>query len=142
MGSRRRQDRRRPQDEADAGGNGGEGREPSDLSQLLDIIEDVAAKNGEVSFGRLYDAIGHRSFGPLLLVAGIIVLMPFVGDIPGVPTIMGAVVMLIAAQLFAHRKQFWLPRRVLNASLRSGPSRPGHETCKTSSTATCRREPS
>lgn len=54
-----------------------------------------------------------------MLVAGIIVLMPFVGDIPGVPTIMGAVVVLIAAQLLAHRERFWLPRRVLNASLHS-----------------------
>ena len=115
----RRRDERRRQGKADAGGRGHDGGAPSDLSQLLDVIEDAAGKNGEVSFRQLYDAVGHRSFGPLLLIAGIIVLMPVVGDIPGVPTIMGAVVVLIAAQLLANRKQFWLPRRVLDASLRS-----------------------
>lgn len=101
------------------GGRGAGGEEPSDLSELLDVIEDVAEKNHEVSFGQVYDAVGHRSFGPLLLVPGIIVLMPVVGDIPGVPTIMGVVVVLIAVQLLARREQFWLPRRVLEASLRA-----------------------
>jgi hypothetical protein len=91
--------------------------EPQDLRQLLDLIEAKADEQSEVSFRDLYDAVGHRSFGPLLLVPGLIVLMPVVGDIPGVPTVMGAVVVLIAAQLLAHRKQFWLPRRVLDASL-------------------------
>lgn len=107
------------QGKANAGGGSGQTHKPSDLNELLDVIEDVAGKNSEVSFGQLYDAVGHRSFGPLLLIAGIIVLMPVVGDIPGVPTVMGAVVVLIAVQLLARRKQFWLPRRVLDASLRS-----------------------
>lgn len=42
--------------------------------------------------GRLHDVldiIGHRSFGPLLLFAGIVMLAPVVGDIPGVPVLMG-----------------------------------------------------
>lgn len=108
--------RRRDVDTDEGAGNR---QEPSDLSELLDLIEEVADKNGEVSFGQVYDAVGHRSFGPLLLVAGIVVLMPIVGDIPGVPTIMGAVVVLIAGQLLARRERFWLPRRMLDASLRS-----------------------
>lgn len=93
------------------------GTEPQDLSQLLDVIEHAADEQSEVSFRDIYDAVGHRSFGPLLLVTGLIVLMPIVGDIPGVPTVMGAVVVLIAGQLLARRKQFWLPRRLLDASL-------------------------
>lgn len=111
--------RQRSRARAHDGGRRAGGEQPSDLGELLDVIEDAAGKNQEVSFGQLYDAVGHRSFGPLLLIAGIIVLMPVVGDIPGVPTIMGAVVVLIAGQLLAQRKQFWLPRRVLRASLRS-----------------------
>jgi hypothetical protein len=93
------------------------GKRPQDLGQLLDVIESAADRQKEVSFRDLYDAVGHRSFGPLLLVPGLIVLMPVVGDIPGVPTAMGAVVVLIAGQLLARRKQFWLPRRLLDASL-------------------------
>jgi hypothetical protein len=91
--------------------------EPHDLNELLDVIEGVADENSKVSFRKLYDAIGHRSFGPLLLLAGLVVVMPVVGDIPGVPTVMGAIVVLIAGQMLARRKQFWLPRRLLDVSL-------------------------
>jgi hypothetical protein len=90
---------------------------PQDLRELLDVIERVADQRSEVSFRDVYDAVGHRSFGPLLLVPGLVVLMPVIGDIPGVPTVMGAVVVLIAVQLLARRKEFWLPRRLLDASL-------------------------
>jgi hypothetical protein len=100
-------------------------KKPTDLCELLDVIEEVARDEREVSFGEVYDAVGHRSFGPLLLVVGIVVLMPVVGDIPGVPTVMGAVVVLIAAQLLAGREHFWLPRRVLEASLRASKVRKG-----------------
>jgi hypothetical protein len=99
--------------------------EPTDLGELLDVIEGVARGNREVSFRQVYDAVGHRSFGPLLLLVGIVVLMPVVGDIPGVPTIMGAVIVLVAAQLLAGRDSFWLPRRVLDASLRASKVRKG-----------------
>jgi hypothetical protein len=95
----------------------GRAEQPHDLTELLDVIEDVADENSKVSFRKLYDAVGHRSFGPLLLVAGLVVVMPVVGDIPGVPTIMGAIVVLIAGQMLVRRKQFWLPRRLLDASL-------------------------
>lgn len=100
-------------------------KKPTDLGELLDVIEGVARDNREVSFGQVYDAVGHRSFGPLLLVVGIIVLMPVVGDIPGVPTIMGAAIVLVAAQLLAGRDSFWLPRRMLEASLRASKVRKG-----------------
>ncbi len=43
-------------------------------------------------------AVGSRSFGPLLLVAGLVTLSP-AGDVPGVPTIMAAFVFLVAGQL-------------------------------------------
>jgi hypothetical protein len=99
--------------------------QPTDLGELLDVIDEVARDDREVSFGQLYDAVGHRSFGPLLLIVGIVVLMPVVGDIPGVPTVMGAVIVLIAAQLLAGREQFWLPRRVLDSSLRASKVRKG-----------------
>jgi hypothetical protein len=104
-------------DSATAGDDRGRNEQPHDLTELLDVIEDVADENSKVSFRKLYDAVGHRSFGPLLLVAGLVVVMPVVGDIPGVPTIMGAIVVLIAGQMLVRRKQFWLPRRLLDASL-------------------------
>ena len=110
---------------ADSSAAASGGEQPHDLSQLLDVIEKVAVENNQVSFGQLYDAVGHRSFGPLLLIAGLVVVMPVIGDIPGVPTVMGAVVVLIAVQLLARRRQFWLPRRMLDASLAASKVRKG-----------------
>jgi hypothetical protein len=67
----------------------------------------------------LLDAVGRRSFGPLLIVAGLIVLAPVVGDIPGMPTIMGIFVATVAAQIVMGRTHVWLPQWMLSRSVRS-----------------------
>ncbi|HEX3034413.1 MAG TPA: exopolysaccharide biosynthesis protein [Thermodesulfobacteriota bacterium] len=61
--------------------------------------------------------VGRRSFGPLLLVAGLVTLLPIICDIPGVPTIMGIFVLLIAGQLLFRREHLWLPCWMLNRSV-------------------------
>ncbi|HEX6997657.1 MAG TPA: exopolysaccharide biosynthesis protein [Gammaproteobacteria bacterium] len=93
------------------------GREPADLEELLDRMLDVSEERDPVSLGDLLDAVGRRSFGPLLLLAGLIILMPLVGDIPGVPTVMGLVVLLISGQLLLRRPYFWLPGWILRRSI-------------------------
>ena len=87
---------------------------PRNLEQLLDRLRETGKGGREVSLGEVMDTVGHSSFGPALLVAGLITLAPLVGDIPGVPTIMGALVFLVAGQLLLGRTQFWLPRWMLN----------------------------
>ena len=62
------------------------------------------------------DAIGGRSFGPLLLVAGIIMTSPLSG-IPGVPTTMGLLLLLIAIQLLLRKQHCYLPRWLLKRSM-------------------------
>ncbi len=62
-------------------------------------------------------AIGDRLFGPLLLLTGVITLAPIIGDIPGVPTIMGMIVFLLAIQLLFHREHLWLPQFLLKRSI-------------------------
>ena len=71
-----------------------------------------------VTLGALIDEIGTRSFGPLLLLAGLVTVMPIVGDIPGVPTVMALLVLLVAGQLLLGREHFWLPRWVLDRRVR------------------------
>lgn len=48
-----------------------------------------------------------------------IILLPVIGDIPGVPTATGVFVVLIAVQIVAGRKSFWLPDWLLDRSLSS-----------------------
>lgn len=90
---------------------------PSSLAQLLDRIRATTTEGRRVSMGEILDEVGPRSFGALLLVAGLITLMPLVGDIPGVPTIMALFVALIAGQLLLGRRHLWLPDWLLNRSV-------------------------
>ena len=75
---------------------------------------DDGTDDDTVSLGAIVDEIGPRSFGPLLLLAGLVTVMPVVGDIPGVPTVMALLVLLIAGQLLVGRDHFWLPQWVLD----------------------------
>lgn len=88
----------------------------SNLEELLDRIKEADGEKGEVNFGDILDETGRRSFAPLLLLAGIITVAPVVGDIPGVPTIMGIFVLLTTGQLLFQREHFWLPEWILKRS--------------------------
>ncbi|WP_447527709.1 exopolysaccharide biosynthesis protein [Vreelandella sp. TE19] len=87
------------------------------LTELLDAMAQMEEEKRRVSVEDILDAVGRRSFGPLLLVAGIITLAPVVGDIPGVPTLMAVLVLLTSSQLLLGRKAFWLPGILLNRSV-------------------------
>lgn len=99
--------------ERSAAGGGGRGEacsleEVHDLEQLLDHLQQVGGEQDEVQVGDLVDAVGRRSFGPLLLVAGLVPLSPLSG-IPGVPTVAGVAIATITVQLLLGRESFWLP---------------------------------
>jgi len=104
-----------PGEEQASQANGGE---LTNMEQLLDRIE-LAVRDGEekVSLDAILDEVGRRSFGPLLLLAGVVTLTPILGDIPGVPSIMGILVLITAAQLLFARDHFWLPQWVLRRTV-------------------------
>ena len=79
---------------------------------MLDNLADAGeqGKQGErVAVAEVMATVGQRSFGPLLLVPGLIVLSPIAG-IPGVGSAAGVVVLLIAGQLLIGCDRFWLPK--------------------------------
>ncbi len=82
---------------------------PENLNEMLDLIVETSRDKSEVAFEDLLKATGRRSFGPLLVLAGVILVAPLVGDIPGVSTSVGLVVLLISVQLLAGRTHFWFP---------------------------------
>lgn len=84
---------------------------------MLDRIRLVAEEHDPVTVNLIMDAFGRSSFGALMLFAGLIVLAPIIGDIPGVPTTMAAFVFLLSVQLMAKRRYFWIPRWLENRSL-------------------------
>ncbi|MBK1818231.1 exopolysaccharide biosynthesis protein [Luteolibacter yonseiensis] len=93
---------------------------PKSLEEMLDRFEECARDEERVSVEKLMDAVGRRSFGPLILFAGIVLSAPGVGDIPGVSTLIGIYVLLVAGQLICGRDNFWLPRWLLDRSAKSG----------------------
>lgn len=91
--------------------------ENSNLIDLLSSIEEMEQDAHRVSIDDVVKAVGRRSFGPLLLVAGLITLMPIIGDIPGMPTLMAFIVLLVSVQLLMGRDAFWLPSWLLKRSI-------------------------
>lgn len=90
--------------------------EPHDLERLLDQLESASDGTGPVSVDELVGALGQRSFGPFLLVPALIALTPL-GGIPGLPTFLALVVILVTVQLLFGMRRFWLPRFILRRSV-------------------------
>lgn len=93
---------------------------PVNLQQLLDNIRELAKGQEKTRMGDLLDAAGQPSFGPLLLLAGIVTVAPLIGDIPGVPTLVSLFVFLVAVQLLMKRNHVWLPQKLLDYSISTG----------------------
>ncbi len=53
---------------------------PGNTGVLLDKIRTAADENEHVSIGIILEKIGRRSYGPVLLFAGLIILAPLVGN--------------------------------------------------------------
>jgi hypothetical protein len=80
-----------------------------DLESLLDRVEQLTYTNGEVCLEDIIEVVGTRWFGPLLMVPGLVMVVPGVGDIPGVSALMGFVVLLVSVQAIFDRSTVWLP---------------------------------
>lgn len=89
------------------------------LEQLLGRMALAAKAGGQVSLDDVLEVVGRRSFGPLLLVPGIVTVSPLVGDIPGVPVLMGVFIIVVAVQVLMKRPSFWLPGWLLRRSVKS-----------------------
>lgn len=88
----------------------------TNLEQMLDLIQQSPVENGRVSLGSIFQTVGDRSFGPMLLVCGVLMASPL-SSIPGMPTTTGLLVLLVGIQLFFRRDCFWLPKWLLNRSV-------------------------
>ena len=91
----------------------------TNTSELLDAIEQCIGKSKDLALGDVLDAVGHRSFGPLLLLAGLVMVVPGIGDIPGLSTGTGIFVALVAGQMIIGRDYVWLPQWLLKRKIRA-----------------------
>ena len=92
---------------------------PRTLRKILLALGKIARSGERISVSKILDGIGRSSFGPLLLLPGLIMITPGVSDIPGVPVILGIFIILISAQLLFGRDYFWLPDWLLERKVDS-----------------------
>lgn len=93
--------------------------EGADLEQVLQELDSCASRTDPVTVGDVVDAVGSRTFAPLILIPGLVMLAPGVGDIPGVPVLMGALVILVLVQMLMSRRHIWLPEWLERRSVRA-----------------------
>lgn len=89
----------------------------TNVQQLLDRLGEAAPPGERVSVEMAVEAIGRRSFAPMLLVTGLVMMAPGPADFPGVPVLLGLLVILTAGQLLIGRRHFWLPRWLLSRNI-------------------------
>lgn len=95
--------------EADARPSGGAGDgAPHSVRAIVDTLCETADRHARVCAGDVLDAIGHRSYGPALLVPALIEMSP-IGGLPGLPTFLALIIAISAAQLLLGREHLWLP---------------------------------
>jgi hypothetical protein len=94
-------------------------QQADEARSLKDVLDRVADADGAeaVSVENIVASVGRRSFGPLLLVPGLLLISPLSG-IPGFGTAMAAIVFLVALQLVVGRHKVWMPRFLLQRSLK------------------------
>ena len=93
--------------DAEAGGEQAGGTKQG-LGDLLDELAELGGSKDEVSIHDIREKVGNRSFGPFLMIPAIIEISP-IGGIPGLPTVIAAVVSLFAIQILLGMKHLWLP---------------------------------
>lgn len=90
-----------------------------DLEGVLDALRRSAMSNGaKVSVDEIVDTFGRRSFGPLLLLCGLMGMTP-VSAIPTAPTILAVIAILIAGQMVFGRTTVWIPRFIGKLSVKA-----------------------
>ncbi|MTJ05939.1 MAG: exopolysaccharide biosynthesis protein [Sediminimonas qiaohouensis] len=102
------------------------------LERLLDQLEQLGqgrAKTDKVSIADIVAALGPRSFGALLLVPSLAIVSPL-SAIPTVPTVLAAMIGLVAAQIILDRPALWMPGVLLRRQLANGRLQQGLEALR------------
>jgi hypothetical protein len=95
------------------------------LTDLLDSIQcKLEAANSDddntITIGEILEMVGRRSYGPLLLIIGLLSVSPAT-LIPGSTWAFAALTLLIAVQMVFGLKHPWLPKKALDFSLQEKP---------------------
>ena len=88
------------------------------LGTLVEKVEARALAGEVVSIGLIQEVAGQRAAGPMLLLPALVVISPL-SIVPGIPTIVGINTILVAGQLALGRERIWLPRWLIERSIKA-----------------------
>lgn len=94
---------------------------PEPLS-FNDVLDDIAYKADnddtpdKLTLGEVLDSVGRRTYGPLLLVIGLIAVSPLTA-LPGTTWFVAVLTLLVAGQMALGMKRIWLPRKARDMGL-------------------------
>ncbi len=91
----------------------------ANLSGMLDQIGERVRNDPtpeSLTLREVIDAVGRRTYGPLLLVIGLFAISP-VTAIPGLTWVSAALTLVVAGQMALGLRRIWLPSSALNAKL-------------------------
>jgi len=83
------------------------------MTKLSDVVDNMVegTSGDKVSVGDLLDSLRTRSYGPLLLLPGLVAASP-IGTVPGMSVVTGSLIILTAGQLLFGRPHPWTPKRL------------------------------
>lgn len=80
-----------------------------------EVLRELAAGEGErVTFREILTGLRHRAFGFTLLIFALPCCLPMP---PGIPTVCGIAIVIIALNLMAARQRLWLPGAIADKSV-------------------------
>lgn len=87
------------------------------VRNLRTLLQSLATETtgDTVSVGDLLNAVGRRSYGPILLLLGFIAISPLT-LIPGANSLLAVITLIFAVQMVIGRAYPWLPRKALEFS--------------------------
>ncbi len=84
-------------------------------SVLSTVIEE--SDDEKLSIGEILDTYGHRSFGPIITLLGALVVLPPIGAIPGLPMVVGVIILLFSIQIVFGADHIWMPQFIQKQSI-------------------------
>ncbi|GMN01983.1 exopolysaccharide biosynthesis protein [Erythrobacter sp. MTPC3] len=92
--------------------------EPHSIGDVVEVLDELADAEDSVSFGDVLDKFGSRSFAPVMMIIALTEATPL-GAIPGVPSLLALLILLIAVQMIMGRGHIWVPKWIENRSVAS-----------------------
>jgi hypothetical protein len=84
-------------------------------ARTSEVLRELAYSDGErVTFGEILAGLRQRAFGFAMLIFSLPSVLPMP---PGIPTVCGAALAIIALNLIAVRRKLWLPKTITSKSI-------------------------